>query len=110
MGASAATTAEAAVRTAFRFKNLTIEESVAGKPISGSKKLEFGNLGSSSENVTAELMWVPVINGREQSLKLTWQVFLAPKTSADMWLMRIDAEKNEVVDEQNLTIYCNWPP
>ena len=66
---------ETAVRTAFRVKNVPIEESVAAKPIAGTKKFEFGRLGSSTENVTAELMWVPVKNGREQYLKLSWQVF-----------------------------------
>jgi hypothetical protein len=76
------------------------------KTSANGKKLEYGNLDVSSENITSELMWFPVGNGNE--LKLTWQIFIAPLNSSDYWLIRVDAATGKIINKESLTIYCNW--
>ncbi len=68
-------------------------------------KSEFGKMGVSIENITAELVWLPV-SGTE--LKLVWQIFIAPKNDADYWLVRIDAKNNSIINKQSLTVKCSW--
>jgi hypothetical protein len=72
-----------------------------------SNKVTFGNLGIAKENITAELMWVPV-EGSKEFVKLAWQIYLVQKTSSDYWVINIDAQTNNVISEQNLTVYCNF--
>ncbi len=75
--------------------------------ISGNgKKMEYGNLDVSVENITAELIWLPVEEGN--NIRLAWQVFIAPLNSSDYWLIRVDAASNQVINKESLTIYCNW--
>ena len=51
-------------------------------------------------------MWVPVNEGKE--VKLAWQVYLVPATSADYWMIRVDANTNKKIAESNFTVYCSW--
>ncbi|HMJ48200.1 MAG TPA: M36 family metallopeptidase, partial [Ferruginibacter sp.] len=96
---------EAAVATALTAKMIPTSESlVAVENLNG--KYNFGKLGIAYENITAELVWLPLQNGKE--VKLTWQVFLVPKQSSDYWMIRVDANTNQVIDENNLTVYCDW--
>lgn len=74
--------------------------------LQGGQKFEFGNLGVSSENIFAELIWFPVDENKE--VKLAWQVFMAPLNSSDYWLVRVDAITNEVISKENMTISCNF--
>lgn len=30
------------------------------------------------------------------------------KNTPDHWMIRVDANTNQVIDENNLTVYCNW--
>jgi len=69
-------------------------------------KLDFGKLGVSSLNVTAELMWVPMEDGKE--VRLAWQVFIAPLDAADMWQVRVDAANQEIIGKDNLTVFDHW--
>ncbi len=68
-------------------------------------KADFGKLGVSDENITAELMWVPT---EEKQVKLAWQIFLVPVNSSDMWMIRVDAQNGSVIEKNNLTVYDNW--
>ncbi|MBC7886338.1 MAG: M36 family metallopeptidase [Ferruginibacter sp.] len=70
------------------------------------KKIDFGKQNVSIENMTAELIWLPVDEGK--ALKLAWQVFVAPLNDEDYWLVRIDAKNNSVINKQSLTVKCNW--
>ncbi len=70
------------------------------------KKYEFGQLGVAQQNISAELMWVPVQDG--QSVILAWQIDLMPSFNADHWLTRVDAQSGALISETNLTVYCNW--
>lgn len=62
--------------------------------------------GITAENITVDLMWVPIQN--EAQARLAWQVYLVPATNSDYWLLRIDALTGELLDETNLTVYCNF--
>lgn len=101
---SPAITAEAAVRTAMAEKKLSTTQNLIA--VTSGKKIDFGKLGIANENVTAELMWVPIEDGKE--VRLAWQVYLVPKTTPDYFLIRVDAINNKIIDETNLTVYCNW--
>jgi Fungalysin metallopeptidase (M36)/Secretion system C-terminal sorting domain/Fungalysin/Thermolysin Propeptide Motif len=101
-----AISAEAAVRTAMADKKISIPALPRGLTGTGNK-IDFGKpAGITHENITAELVWTPLNNGKQ--VRLTWQVYLVPNTTSDYWLIRVDALTNKVVDENNLTVYCNW--
>ena len=95
-----------AVRTAMMHERMETTMPIsANKTIIEGKKYDFGIINT-KEIITAELLWLPVEDGKE--VKLVWQVFLAPVTTSDYWLIRVDANRNTVIDQQNLTVYCNW--
>ncbi len=96
-----------ALNTAMRDRNVNTAETPVARAVTGAThKYEFGKLSATSENITAELLWLPLKEGKE--VKLVWQIFLTPLTSSDYWLVRVDAATNAVIDIQNLTITCNW--
>lgn len=68
--------------------------------------VEFGNLGVSKQNITAQLIWYPTPDGKK--LKLAWQIYIIPNNSSDYWLVRIDAVTNQSLGADNLTVYDNW--
>ena len=73
------------------------------------KKFDFGKLNIAKENITAELMWVPVDDGNGiTEVKLVWQVQLFPIKNSDYWNIRVDAKNNKVVNKNNLTVYENF--
>jgi len=76
------------------------------KILNNGNKLQFGKLGVSAENISAELIWFPVDEGK--TVKLAWQVFIAPTNSSDYWLVRVDAATNQMINKESLTVYCNW--
>jgi Fungalysin metallopeptidase (M36)/Secretion system C-terminal sorting domain/Fungalysin/Thermolysin Propeptide Motif/Domain of unknown function DUF11 len=69
------------------------------------RKLEFGNLGISHDDINAQLIWVPV---SEKEIKLAWQVFITPVNSDDMWLTQVDAFTGAVIGKVNLTVFDAW--
>lgn len=96
-----------AVLTALAEKKISTKENIpAPSIVSNTTKLDFGKLGVALENVTAELMWVQLEEGKE--VKLAWQVYLVPKNSSDYFLIRVDANENRIIGESNLTVYCNF--
>jgi uncharacterized protein (DUF736 family) len=101
--ATPSVSAEAAVRTALTAKKLFPTAGFTVIP-RNPLKLDFGKAGVSEENITAELLWALV----ENKMELVWQVFLTPRQKPDYLLIRVDAHANNVVDEDNLTLYCNW--
>ena len=99
--------AEMAVMTALSDRKLPTTQ----KPIVvGSEKnghlVVFDNMGISRENITAELMWVPLEDGKK--VVLAWQVYIIPVSSSDYWMIRINAIDNSIIGVNNLTVYCNW--
>ena len=102
-----AKTAESAVAVALAAKGFsptTSITSISTKEMG--RKVEFGNLGVSRENVTAQLMWFPSDN--ENSFKLGWFVYYIPTTTSDYWEIFVDASNGSVIGENNLKVSCNW--
>jgi hypothetical protein len=94
---------EFSVRAAMIAKKIA---AVTLSPLSNTgNKAVFAKAGT-HENITAELMWVPIDDGA--AAKLAWQVYLVPTTSADYWLINIDANTGDLISELNLTVYCNF--
>ena len=94
-----------AVQTAFASKKVATVSAIV--PLSEqSGFINYGTLGATSENVTAQLIWAKQNDGK--TITLCWQITFAPIETADIWLVRIDATTNKFVDEDNLTVYCNW--
>ncbi len=99
-------TAESAVASALADKRLsTFENAVAIKTTDNGRKVEFGKLGVSRENITAQLMWSPMEDG---TFRLAWQVYFIPTTTPDYWMLRVDAVNNRIIGTDNLTVSCNW--
>ena len=97
----------AALQAAFAALQINNASIASGtNPTTENGKSNFGKLNFSIENVTAELIWYPI--EATGDLKLVWQIFAAPKTQEDYWLVRIDATNGAFIDKQSLTIKCNW--
>ncbi len=72
------------------------------------RKNDFGAVSGVTENVKAELMWIPVENGKTSDVKLAWQVQVVPTGTADYWLMQVDAKDGRIIKKINLTVYDSW--
>jgi hypothetical protein len=99
-------TATDAVAKSLIDRNITPQQSII--PLlstNNNRHIEFSNLGIAQENITADLLWLPV-DGKK--VVLCWQIKLIPKSSSDYWSIRVDATDNKVIDKNNLTVYCNW--
>jgi len=103
---SPAKTAAEAVKIAMAEKNIFPVGYLSSTPGANGKTLSFGKAGACSEDITAELLWLPYNKNKE--VKLAWQVFLTPLNSSDYWLIRVDAISGQVLNETNLTVSCNW--
>ena len=68
------------------------------------RKIIFDNMDISRENITAELMWVPL----EKKVVLAWQIYVIPLTSSDYWMIRVSALDKSIIGINNLTVSCNW--
>ena len=99
-----------AVERALQNEGLTPLEQIVPLTISpDGHKYSFGKLGVTVENISADLMWYPVGQNKQQ-VRLVWQVVVAPAKSSDYWLIRVDALNGNIVGKQNLTVTCNWVP
>ncbi|MBK8610669.1 MAG: M36 family metallopeptidase [Chitinophagaceae bacterium] len=124
---SPAVTAESAVQSALSDRGFR----ASGFAIALNRKdqgrfVEFGNMGISQQNITAQLMWVPTedisvatkiaspatdvatSSAISARYKLAWQVYIIPKTTSDYWLVRVNAADNSILGNTNLTDYDNW--
>ena len=73
------------------------------------RRKSFGLVEGVNEEVTTELLWVPIINERGivNNVKLAWQIQVVPVGSADWWLIQIDALNGSIIGRINLTVYEN---
>ncbi|MFZ1453077.1 MAG: M36 family metallopeptidase, partial [Ferruginibacter sp.] len=100
-------TAQSAVQSALSDRGLHASQmAVVVNTKDNGRKVEFSNMGVSRENITAQLMWTPVENSNE--INLSWHVYIIPKTTADYWMVRVDAVNNSVIGMDNYTDYCDW--
>ncbi|RYY68953.1 MAG: hypothetical protein EOO13_10915, partial [Chitinophagaceae bacterium] len=98
--------AENAVRTAMQAKKIALPANFSTLSSSATSVVFAKTAGITSEDIRVELMWVPVAHNA--TVKLAWQVYLVPATSSDYWMIRVDAINSQVIDENNLTVYCNF--
>ncbi len=99
-------TPDVSVKKALKEKKIFNFNALIATTLIPGRKFDFGKAGVANENITAELLWVPVDNGNR--VILAWQIYLVPSSSSDYWMIRIDASTNEVIDENNLTVFCDW--
>ena len=93
--------ADQAIKVALSYEKIsTKKEIISLKKIN--TKFNFGNLGISNVDITAELIWLPVDT---ITIRLVWQIELAPVETSDHLLIRVDAENNQVIDVNNYTVY-----
>ncbi len=99
--------AETAVLTALQDRKIIYSKNPL---VIGSEKnghlIVFDNMEVSRENITAELMWVPLEDGKK--IVLAWQVYIIPNNSSDYWMVRVNAWDNQVIGVNNFTVSCNW--
>jgi subtilisin-like proprotein convertase family protein len=105
--AAPAVTAASAVQSAISDRGLHASQmAIAINSKNNGQKVEFSNMGISHSNITAQLMWTPVGNLNE--LRLSWHIYIEPKTTSDLWMVRVDAENNRILGLDNYTDYDNW--
>lgn len=97
---------ETAVRTAITAKKMAAPVALLPMAQSTATNINFGKAGIASENIIARLMWLPINDGA--AVKLVWQVYFVPAATPDYWLIHVDAQSNAIVNELNLTVYCNF--
>ncbi len=102
-----AVSAASAVQSAISDRGLHASQmAIAINAKNNGQKVEFSNMGISHSNITAQLMWTPIENSDE--IRLSWHVYIEAKTSADLWMVRVDAENNSILGLDNYTDYDNW--
>ncbi|WP_426493339.1 T9SS-dependent M36 family metallopeptidase [Hymenobacter sp. 102] len=100
--AAASLTAEQAVAAAARAlgmpapRNLTMQKEGAA-----AEGLEFTNGGISLEKIPVKLMYQPLADG---SLRLVWDVTLAPLNAEHYWNARVDAVTGTLLDKVDYTV------
>ncbi|MEP6712216.1 MAG: M36 family metallopeptidase [Ferruginibacter sp.] len=106
-GASAipSISAQIAVGDAFNEQKIKLPTLVSTNNSTGGNVINFGKPLKVTENITAELMWLPVEKGTQTTVKLVWQVQVAPKGTDDVWHIRIDAASGKTIDKVNITVY-----
>ena len=99
--------AESAVQSALSDRGLHASQmAIAINRKDNGHQVEFGNMGISRENITAQLMWTPGENNKD--IRLSWHVYIIPKTTADYWMVRVDAIDNSILGMDNYTDYDHW--
>ncbi len=99
--------AESAVQSALSDRGIRAAQmAIAINRKQNGQEVEFGNMGVSQENITARLMWTPIENSKE--IRLSWHVYIIPKTTSDYWMVRVDAVNNNILGMDNYTDYDNW--
>ncbi|MFZ1452364.1 MAG: M36 family metallopeptidase, partial [Ferruginibacter sp.] len=108
--ATATVTPADAVRTAILDAKADVPALITVlSTLENGKKYDFGKLNIASENITAELMWLPIDDGKNiTAVKLVWQVQLFPVKNSDYWNIRVDAVNNMVVNKTSLTVSENF--
>ena len=110
-GENPALTAETAVGYAFQEAKILPPSFLIAKSVTEKgRKKDFGIVSGVTEKVTAELMWIPVINneGKITEVKLGWQVQVVPTNATDWWLMHVDATSGKIISKHNLTVNEKW--
>lgn len=101
--------ARQAVQSAAAHLGLPAPQQLVATKLKGdARQLDFGKINISTLNVTAKLLWV--INDKNPSATLCWQIMVQPKGKPDLWLVNVDAENGNVISKENLNISCDFTP
>ncbi len=96
-------TAQQAVTAAFQHLDLAPTGNLRLWEQQGPHRFVFEATDDTREKVYAQLVWAPQKDG---SVRLAWDILLAPVNSHDKWSMRIDATDGQLLDKDNWTLYC----
>ncbi|GAA4013831.1 T9SS-dependent M36 family metallopeptidase [Hymenobacter fastidiosus] len=101
-GASPSLTAEQAVAAAARALNVTPPRNLqVTKAGSAAEGLEFTDSNVSQDKISAKLMYLPLADG---SLRLVWDVTLAPLSADHYWSARVDAATGTLLDKSDFLV------
>ena len=93
---------EQAVAAAARALNMPAPRSLKiEKAGSGAEGMEFNDGGISLEKIPVQLMYLPMPDG---SLRLVWDVTLAPASADHYWNVRVDASTGALLDKSDYTV------
>ena len=70
-------------------------------------KILFNPANIAKQNITAELVWIPIDSTK--SLRLAWNISIDVLSSPDFWLVSVDANEGTIIGKSNYTIYENTP-
>lgn len=78
------------------------------RPLSqnGTQEFTFEKGTISRENITAKLRY----QVKKDKVRLSWDVFIAPVGTLDLWNLRVDAVTGEILDQNNWTVSCSVDP
>ncbi|TGE17815.1 T9SS-dependent M36 family metallopeptidase [Hymenobacter elongatus] len=95
-------TAEQAVAAAARGLNMPAPRSLrVVKAGAAAEGIEFNDGGISLDNIQVKLMYLPLPDG---SLRLVWDVTIAPLSAEHYWNARVDAANGALLDKTDYTI------
>ena len=63
----------------------------------------FAKKDIARHDITVKLSILPL----KDNARLVWDIYLVPTSTHDSWSTRVDAVTGEILDEQNLTLFCN---
>ena len=91
-----AVSAESAVQSALSDRGFHASQmAIAISRKDNGQKVEFSNMGISTENITAQLMWTAA--EKFKGIRLSWHIYIVPKTTPDYWMVRVDAVDNSIL-------------
>ena len=99
--------AETAVQAALSDRGLAVTKMAVTLAVKNDGRyFEFNDMGISRENITAELIWIPIeeeVNhvNAVTKIELAWQVKLVPKVTSDYWMISVNATDKRILDVDN---------
>ncbi|MEO7983180.1 MAG: M36 family metallopeptidase, partial [Bacteroidota bacterium] len=103
-----AVSANEAVRLAFAGEKLPAPAITTAVTTENGRVINYGKTAAVTEDITAELMWVPVEKDSLVFVKIAWQIQVGPKDKVDIWHVRIDGVTGELIEKINIVIHDNF--
>ncbi|MEO6683699.1 MAG: M36 family metallopeptidase [Ginsengibacter sp.] len=102
--------AKRAVGLAAKFLSIPLDFQIENtltilKSSPDNQKVTFGMSPISKEEITSDLMWVPLEDG---SVKLAWQVKILPLNTPDYWLVFVSTQDGSILETANLNVSCTF--
>ncbi|PQJ33142.1 hypothetical protein BST92_04215 [Nonlabens arenilitoris] len=94
----------AAIHLAASSKNLNFNTNTIATGIDQDGTLHFTNISLSTTPISLKPVYIKI----ENSLRLTWQVYIETNDNQHMYLLYIDGITGELIKEIDLVISCNF--